>query len=133
VGLYLAYTIPVYLRWHQRDSFQAGPWTLGRHYRWVNPGALVFVVVCVIALDLPFTNAAVPWNSNFDSTALNYTPGVLVVGLLVAIWWRVSAKNRYTGPVRTIDTDERGRVIDETAPTVGTGAGPLPPGAVPAG
>jgi amino acid transporter len=121
VGLYLAYTIPVYLRWRQGDSFQAGAWTLGRHYRWVNPGALVFVVVCVIALDLPFTNAAVPWNDNFDATALNYTPGVLIVGILVAIWWQVSAKHRYKGPVRTIDTDERGRVIEEeAAPTAPT-------------
>jgi amino acid transporter len=103
VGLYLAYTIPVFLRFRQGDSFQPGAWTLGRKYRWINAGALLFVVVCVIALDLPFTNAAVPWNDNFDATALNYTPGVLLVGLLVAIWWLVSAKRKYTGPIRTID------------------------------
>jgi amino acid transporter len=132
VGLYLAYTIPVYLRWRQRDDFVAGPWTLGRHYRWVNPGALVFAVVCVIALDLPFSHVAVPWNSGFDATALNYTPGVLIVGLLVGIWWKVSAKHHYTGPVRTIDTDERGRVIEPTTPTP-TGPGtPVGPGATPA-
>jgi amino acid transporter len=135
VGLYLAYTIPVYLRWRQHDAFEPGPWTLGRHYRWVNPGALVFAVVCVIALDLPFTHAAVPWNSDFDATALNYTPGVLVVGLLVGLWWQVSAKHRYTGPVRTIDTDERGRVIEEPSPempTRPTGPGPIGPGPTPA-
>jgi amino acid transporter len=116
VGLYIAYTIPVYLRWRQGDDFEAGPWTLGRHYRWVNPGAVLFAVVCVIALDLPFTNAAVPWNDNFDATALNYTPAVLLVGIIVAIWWKLGAKNRYHGPVRTIDTDERGRVIEEQHP-----------------
>ena len=66
----------------------------------------------MIALDLPFTHAAVPWNDDFDSTALNYTPLVLIVGLIVAVWWVLSAKNRYTGPVRTIDTDELGRVIE---------------------
>jgi amino acid transporter len=129
VGLYIAYTIPVYLRWRQRDTFEPGPWTLGRHYRWVNPGAIIFAIVCVIALDLPFTHAAVPWNDDFDATALNYTPGVLVVGLLVAIWWQVSAKNRYTGPVRTLDTDERGRVIEEpvtTPPPPTAPAGPPP-------
>jgi amino acid transporter len=103
VGLYLAYTIPVYLRLRQGERFQRGAWNLGRHYRWINAGAVLFVVVTVIALDLPFTHAAVPWNSNFDATALNYTPGVLLVGILVAIWWQVSAKNKYTGPVRTID------------------------------
>ncbi len=103
VGLYLAYIIPVYLRLRAGDSFKPGPWTLGRHYRWINSGAIFFVVVVVLALELPFTNAGVPWNDNFDASALNYTPGVLLVGILVAIWWAVSAKNRYTGPVRTID------------------------------
>jgi amino acid transporter len=34
VGLYLAYTIPVYLRFRQGDRFKPGPWSLGRHYRW---------------------------------------------------------------------------------------------------
>jgi amino acid transporter len=125
VGLYIAYTIPVYLRWRHGDSFRPGPWTLGRHYRWINPGAVIFAIVTVIALDLPFTNKAVPWNGNFDATALNYTPGVLVVGLLVAVWWQVSAKHRYNGPVRTLDTDERGRVIEEPTPPPAA-AGPAP-------
>jgi amino acid transporter len=106
VGLYIAYIIPVYLRYRQGDSFESGPWTLGRHFRWINIGAMIFVVVTVIALDLPFTNAAVPWNSNFDATALNYTPFVLLVAIVVGIWWAVSAKNRYTGPVRTLEEDE---------------------------
>jgi amino acid transporter len=106
VGLYLAYTIPVYLRWRQGDRFQPGPWTLGDRYKWVNLGALFFTVVAVIALDLPFTSAAVPWNDEFDATALNYTPGVLLVGLIVAVWWAVSAKRKYTGPVRTLEEDE---------------------------
>jgi amino acid transporter len=128
VGLYLAYTIPVYLRWRQGDAFRPGPWTLGRHYRWINPGAVVFAVVCVIALNLPFTHAAVPWNDDFDATALNYTPGVLLVGLLVGLWWEVSAKKRYHGPVRTIDTDERGRVIEQPAPRRPTGPGTVGPG-----
>jgi amino acid transporter len=116
VGLYIAYTIPVYLRWRQGDNFEAGPWTLGRHYRWINPGAVLFAIVCVIALDLPFTHAAVPWNDGFDSTALNYTPLVLLVGLIVAVWWKLGANKRYTGPVRTIETDELGRVIGDEPP-----------------
>jgi amino acid transporter len=129
VGLYLAYTIPVYLRYRAGDRFEPGPWTLGRNYRWINLGAVLFAVICVIALDLPFTHAAVPWNSDFDATALNYTPLVIVVGLVVAVWWQVSAKDRYTGPVRTIETDELGRVIvdePEGAP------GAPEPGAAPA-
>jgi hypothetical protein len=54
------------------------------------------------------------------------------VGVLVAIWWQVSAKRTYTGPVRTIDTDERGRVIEEPAPPAPTGpGGTVGPGAAP--
>jgi len=34
---------------------------------------------------------------------VNYSPLVLVVGVLVGIWWLVDAKKRYHGPVRTID------------------------------
>ena len=131
VGLYLAYTIPVWLRIRHGDKFEVGPWNLGRHHRWINWGAIVFVVVCVVALDLPFTNAAVPWNSNFDATALNYTPLVLLVGIIVAIWWKLGANKRYTGPVRTIDTDELGRVIDADEltpppPPPDPGPGPTP-------
>jgi amino acid permease len=106
VGLYLAYIIPVYLRYRAGDSFEQGPWNLGRNYKWINLVAMFFVLVTVIALDLPFTNAAVPWNSNFDATALNYTPLVILVGLIVGVWWLVSAKNKYTGPVKTLEEDE---------------------------
>jgi amino acid transporter len=112
VGLYLAYIIPVYLRLRHGDRFEAGPWNLGRHYKWINIVACIFVVITVISLDLPFTSAAVPWNSDFDATAFNYTPLVILVGLIVAVWWAVSAKNHYTGPVRTLDLDDLGRVIE---------------------
>ncbi|TMM02898.1 MAG: amino acid permease [Actinobacteria bacterium] len=106
VGLYIAYVIPVYLRLRRGNGFQPGPWNLGRHYRWINTGALVFVAIVVITLDLPFTHAAVPWNSDFDATAFNYTPLVILVGLAVAVWWQLSAKNRYKGPVRTLEEIE---------------------------
>jgi amino acid transporter len=137
VGLYLAYILPVYLRLRAGNSFETGPWTLGHRYRLVNILAIAFVVVVVISLSLPFTHASVPWNDDFDITTVNYSPLVLVLGLVVALWWVVSAKNRYTGPVRTIDTDERGRVIEEPpAPTVPsrppTGPGPIGPGPTPA-
>jgi amino acid transporter len=103
VGLYLAYIIPVYLRLRQGDKFIPGPWTLGRHYRWVNTGAILFVVLVVYALDIPTVPAGVPFKHGFTWTSVNYSPLVLLVGIVVAIWWQVSAKNKYTGPVRTID------------------------------
>jgi amino acid transporter len=112
VGLYLAYVIPVYLRLRQGDKFQPGPWTLGRHYKWINIGALAFVVLVVYALDGPTTAIGAPWNRGFTWTAFNYSPLVLVVGLIVGIWWWVSAKNRYHGPVRTIDEAEFDAELD---------------------
>src|SRR5437588_9365921 len=83
VGLYIAYIIPVYLRLRQGDRFEAGPWTLGRHYRWVNVGAIAFVLLVIYSLDIPIVPAGVPWNSGFDWTSVNYSPLVLVVGVLV--------------------------------------------------
>ena len=91
VGLYLAYIIPVYLRLRAGDSFQPGPWTLGRHYKWVNAGAILFVLLVVYSLDIPFSSSGVPWNSGWKWSSLNYSPLVLLVGLAVGIWWVVLA------------------------------------------
>jgi amino acid transporter len=129
VGLYIAYVIPVYLRVRQGDAFPAGPWNLGRHYRWINWGAVIFVVLVVITLDLPFSHIAVPWNSDFDATAFNYTPFVILVGLAVAVWWQVSARHRYTGPVRTLEETEaelEGKASAEPDPPSSTGPTPAP-------
>jgi amino acid transporter len=131
VGLYLAYIIPVFLRLRQGSKFQPGPWTLGKRYKWVNVGAIVFVVLVVYALDIPTVPKGVPWNNGFDVTAVNYSPLVLIVGVLVMIWWQISAKNKYTGPVRTIDTDELGHVLEEPAAPAGPEAGPPPVGPTP--
>jgi amino acid transporter len=106
VGLYLAYIIPVYLRLRAGKTFVPGPWTLGNKYKWINVGAIVFVVLVVYSLDGPTSVKGAPWNSNFDITAFNYSPLVLLVGLIVGIWWWAGAKNRYHGPVRTIDEAE---------------------------
>jgi amino acid transporter len=104
IGLYIAYVIPVYLRWRQGDAFQPGPWTLGRKYRWVNPGAVLLVIVMVIIFCLPFTPAGVPWRDEFDWKFVNYAPiTVGAVILFVGLWWQLGAKNSFTGPVRTID------------------------------
>jgi amino acid transporter len=106
VGLYLAYIIPVYLRLRAGDRFEVGPWNLGRKYRWINTVAIIWVAITVIVFFLPFGPAGVPWFDEWDLPAANYTPLVLLVFLIVAVWWAVSAKNRYTGPVRTLEEDE---------------------------
>jgi amino acid transporter len=106
VGLYLAYIIPVYLRLRAGSRFQPGPWTLGRHYKWINIGAIAFVVLVVYSLDGPESTLGAPWDKGFTWTAFNYSPLVLVLGLVVGIWWWAGAKNHYHGPVRTIDDVE---------------------------
>jgi amino acid transporter len=120
IGLYIAYVIPVYLRWRQGDSWEPGPWTLGKKYKWVNPAAVLWVIICVIIFILPFTPAGLPGRQGGDGDdpfaweAVNYAPiTVILVIAAVGIWWLVSARRTFTGPVRTIDMDETGRVIEE--------------------
>jgi len=120
IGLYIAYVIPVFLRWRKGDDFQPGPWTLGRKYRWVNPGAVLLVIVMVIIFILPTTPEGVPWNSQFDWKALNYAP--LTVGAVfvaVGLWWLIRARRTFTGPIQQIHIDETGRVLDRDAPAEG--------------
>jgi amino acid transporter len=106
VGLYVAYVIPVYLRLRTGDSFEPGPWTLGRKYKWVNAIAVVFVILVVFALDLPYTPTGLPWNDGFDATLVNYVPLAILIPLIFGVWYLISAKNKYQGPVRTLEEDE---------------------------
>jgi amino acid transporter len=106
VGLYLAYIIPVYLRLRAGDNFEVGPWNLGSRYRIVNTIAIIWVAITVVVFFLPFGPAGVPWFDEWDLPAANYTPLVLVVLVVVWLWWAVSAKDRYKGPVRTLEEDE---------------------------
>src|SRR3954449_2433170 len=56
IGLYLAYVIPIFLRWRMRDAVERGPWTLGRKYKWMNVVAIVEVlIVVVIYFNSPFS------------------------------------------------------------------------------
>jgi amino acid transporter len=106
VGLYIAYTIPIYLRLRQGGNFEPGPWNLGKKYRWINSVAIIWVAITVVIFFLPFGPASVPWFDEFDLPAFNYTPLVFVMFLVVGLWWLVSAKDKYTGPVRTLEEDE---------------------------
>jgi amino acid transporter len=105
VGLYLAYIIPVYLRLRAGDRFEPGPWNLGRRYKLINSLAIAFVILVVYSLNLPYTPAGLPWNDDFDASLLNYTPFAIVVPLIFGVWYLVSAKNKYQGPVRTLEED----------------------------
>jgi amino acid transporter len=108
IGLYIAYAIPIYLRWRQGDKFEQAPvWNLGNKWRWMNPFAVFWVGLITIIFCLPFTPAAVPWNDEYSWEALNYAP--LTVGaviLFATITWVAGARNHFTGQTRNIDIDE---------------------------
>jgi amino acid transporter len=106
VGLYLAYIIPVFLRLRKGDDFEPGPWNLGRRYKLVNILAILFVILVVYALNLPYTPPGLPWNDDFDVSLVNYTPLAILLPLIFGIWYLISAKDRYQGPVRTLEEDE---------------------------
>jgi amino acid transporter len=106
VGLYLAYIIPVYLRLRRGDDFEPGPWNLGRRYKLVNALAIIFVIAVVFSLNLPYSPESLPWNDGFDASLINYTPFAIILPLLFGVWYLISAKDRYQGPVRTLEEDE---------------------------
>jgi amino acid transporter len=108
IGLYIAYAIPIFLRWRMGDKFEQAPsWNLGSKWRWMNPFAVFWVGLITIIFCLPFTPAAVPWNDEFDLKALNYAPVTVgLVLIIVGIWWKVSAHKYFTGQVRNVEIDE---------------------------
>jgi amino acid transporter len=104
IGLYLAFLIPIFLRWRHGDRFEAGTWTNGAKYKWMNPIAVAEIAVISVYFVLPFTPAGIPWNDEFMWSSVNYAP-ILTGGtlLVLTIWWHVSAKKWFTGPKHTID------------------------------
>ncbi|HTW13447.1 MAG TPA: amino acid permease [Solirubrobacteraceae bacterium] len=104
IGLYIAYTIPVFLRWRMRDRFVPGPWTLGRKYKWVNAVAFTWVALCVVIFCLPTSQAGVYFKKGFSWSSVNYAP-LVTIGLIaiVGIWYFGWAKHTFKGPVHTID------------------------------
>jgi amino acid transporter len=132
IGLYVAYAIPIFLRWRKGDAWETGPWTLGRHYKWVSPAACIWVVICCIIFILPFVPAGVPWNKDFAWESVNYAPLTFVgVAIIVMAWWFMGAKKRFTGPIREVDIDELGRVGEPGPDTPTTAAGGVSPRATP--
>jgi amino acid transporter len=113
IGLYIAYILPVFLRFRMGSRFEPGVWNLGKHYRWINAIAIVWVTLCVVIFSLPTSLAGIPWNSTFSWSAFNYAP-LVTIALLLAVWisWEAGAKNTFKGPVRTVDDPDIGTTGD---------------------
>lgn len=124
IGLYVSFSLPIYLRWRMKDKFQPGPWTIGKHYRWICPVSFCWIWIVSILFLLPPSKVGTWFTSSFSWTNANYAPltfGALLV--VVGAWWVLSARRWYEGPVREVDEElvlmERGKlasgVADEAA------------------
>jgi amino acid transporter len=107
IGLYLAFMIPIWLRFKHGDRFPTGPWSLGRHYRWMCPVAVAEIIIISIYFILPTVPSGVPFNDDFEWGSVQYAPiAVVVVVGGAMLWWALSAKRWFTGPVRTIEGED---------------------------
>ena len=113
ISLYIAYILPVFLRWRKGDAFEPGVWNLRQHYKWINVVAFIWVALCVIIFCLPGSPAAVPWNSSFNWNDFNYAP-VVMLALVLGVWiaWVAGANKSFKGPVRTVDDPDIGTSAD---------------------
>ena len=101
IGLYIAFILPVILRFRQGDNFEHGAWSLGKHYKWIDIVSIIWVAIITILFLGPVTPTGIPWNDGFNWDVANYAP--LTVGgalILFGGWWLISAKNWFKGPVR---------------------------------
>jgi amino acid transporter len=111
IGLYIAFVLPIILRLRAGEKFERGPWNLGKHYKWIDALAIVWIaVICVLFL-MPVTPTGIPWKSGFNWNVVNYAP--LTVGgalLLFGGWYVLSAHKWFKGPVRQGSDEELQRI-----------------------
>jgi amino acid transporter len=92
IGLYIAYVLPILLRLISKD-FVPGPWHLGAWSRPIGVISVIWVLFIAILFMLPTANPITAVN-------FNYTP-IVVLGLIVivTVWWLVSARHWFKGPI----------------------------------
>jgi amino acid transporter len=123
IGLYIAFMLPIILRLRAGEKFERGAWNLGKHYKWIDWIAILWIVFISAIFMLPFSYGGIPWNKGWDWNLFNYTP--IPVGLAFVLfggWYLLSAKNWFKGPVRQGDEAELERIESEYGET--TGAAP---------
>ncbi len=92
IGLYIAYVAPTYLRLRQGESFQRGPWSLGRWSYVVGWIAVAWVIFITVLFMLPQVGPITADSFNYAVVAV-----VVVIGF-AGIYWLVSARSWFTGP-----------------------------------
>jgi amino acid permease (GABA permease) len=112
IGLYIAYVAPTFLRLRKGQSFQRGPWHLGRWSYVVGWIAVAWVVIITILFMLPQVGP-------ITFTTFNYAViAVLVVIGFAGIYWLVSARHWFTGP-KVQGTAEELAAIEHELTTTG--------------
>jgi amino acid transporter len=120
IGLYIAFVLPIILRYRAKENFERGAWHLGNHYKWIDPLAIGWIVLICVLFMLPLFPDGIPGNAavvgdhfliSVNWIDVNYAP--LTVGgafLFFGGWWVVSAKNWFKGPVRMGSEEELERI-----------------------
>jgi amino acid transporter len=127
IGLYIAYTIPIFLRLRIGDAWEPGEWNLGKHYKWIGTVACVWVAFISLLFMAPLSPAGVPWNGSFTWLSFNYAP-IAVLGTLALVggWWLLSARKWFKGPIAQGTPEELARIESQYDP------GAAPPAVGPA-
>ncbi len=111
IGLYIAFVLPIILRLKAGESFERGAWHLGKHYKWIDWIAILWIAFIALDFFAPFAYVGIPWNKGFDWNAFNYT--IIMVGgsfLLFGGWYVLSARKWFKGPIRQGDEEELERI-----------------------
>lgn len=97
---FVAFTTPIFIRvFFVGNRFRAGPWNLGRFSMPIGAIASAFVILMVPILCLPSTTG-----KDLTADGMNWT--AVVYGgpmCLVIIWWFVSARKWFKGPVVNLE------------------------------
>jgi amino acid transporter len=123
IGLYIAFILPVWLRWRLGDSWdEPRAWSLGRHYKWLNPISIAWVALVTILFVFPLYDVGLPWDpSPFSWEFTNYTIVWFAgIGLVFGGWWVLSARKWFKGPIRMGTEEELERYEEEFEARTGT-------------
>ena len=113
IGLYIAFILPVILRYRMKDSFEPARGrsasTTSGSTRSRSCGSSSSRIVFL----MPPYSISAPWEDGFTWEAVNYAP-ILVGGALLLFggWWVLSANKWFKGPVR-MGTEEELEQIEE--------------------
>ena len=82
-----------------------GAWNNGAKYKWMNPIAVAEILIVSVYLMMPHVPGRLTRSTTNSSGSSSTTPRSSRSARCcsLTIWWKVSAKNWFTGPKHTID------------------------------